>query len=57
MKKLMSHSFRVGSVTKKIASEEKMDKKQCEEAFIAGVLHDVGKLILVDNLRMSMQKP
>ncbi len=44
------HSVRVGQWAKKIAELEGGDQGFAEQAFTAGVLHDVGKLILVDNL-------
>lgn len=43
---LWRHSTAVGSFAKKIAQFEKLDKAQADEAFMAGMLHDVGKLSL-----------
>ncbi len=43
---LWRHSTTVGSMAKKIAQTEDMDKVLVDEAFMAGILHDVGKLIL-----------
>ena len=43
---LWRHSTTVGSMAKKIAQTEAMRKVLVDEAFMAGILHDVGKLIL-----------
>jgi len=47
---LWSHSLAVGSMAKEIALAETGDKGTGEEALMAGLLHDVGKLILRVNL-------
>jgi len=47
---MWSHSRRTGELAKVIATQLNADKKQTNNAFIAGALHDVGKLILADNL-------
>jgi HD-like signal output (HDOD) protein len=44
------HSLRTGTLAKAIATNENMDKDQVEEAFMAGLLHDLGKLIMVHNM-------
>ncbi len=41
------HSIMVGVVSGEIARAEKAEKEEVEEAIIAGVLHDIGKLILL----------
>ncbi len=41
------HSLRVAQQAKAIASLEKCDKTTADEIFIAGILHDIGNLILV----------
>ncbi|KAA3618933.1 MAG: HDOD domain-containing protein [Calditrichaeota bacterium] len=43
---LTNHNFIVGNFAKIIAQEEGCSKKICEQAFLAGLLHDIGKLIL-----------
>ncbi|HWH70429.1 MAG TPA: response regulator [Candidatus Sulfotelmatobacter sp.] len=45
-----SHSGRVAQLARKIVSLEGGDAKLQEQAFTAGLLHDIGKLILADNL-------
>ncbi|MCU7851831.1 MAG: HDOD domain-containing protein [Candidatus Thiodiazotropha sp. (ex Monitilora ramsayi)] len=47
---LWSHSTRVGSIAKQIAKAEGMGSPAVEDSLLAGMLHDIGKLILVLNL-------
>jgi HD-like signal output (HDOD) protein len=47
---IWDHSQRTGGLAKAIAQTQSADKKQISDAYIAGLLHDVGKLILADNL-------
>jgi putative nucleotidyltransferase with HDIG domain len=44
------HSLKTANLAKAIATKENMDKDQVEEAFMAGLLHDLGKLIMVHNM-------
>jgi putative nucleotidyltransferase with HDIG domain len=46
---LWSHSLAVATAAKKISSLESGDSKLAQEAFAAGILHDIGKLILGRN--------
>jgi HD-like signal output (HDOD) protein len=48
MTELMEHSMGTGRVAKKIAAECG-GRRLAEEAFVAGMLHDAGKLILAAN--------
>ncbi|MBN1866720.1 HDOD domain-containing protein [Candidatus Sumerlaeota bacterium] len=48
--RLWEHSLAVGVEAKDLAKEEHAPRHVCDDAFMAGVLHDVGKLILADNL-------
>lgn len=43
------HSFRVGLFSKAITEAETDDRNLIDDAFMAGMLHDVGKLILATN--------
>lgn len=43
------HSFRVALFSKAVAEAETDDKGLIDDAFMAGMLHDVGKLILATN--------
>jgi putative nucleotidyltransferase with HDIG domain len=47
---IYGHSLRTGTLAKAIAIREKMGTDQVEEAFMAGLLHDLGKLVMVHNL-------
>lgn len=47
---LWMHSMTVGSLAKKIAENETAEKEIIDNSLIAGVLHDIGKLILVSKL-------
>jgi HD-like signal output (HDOD) protein len=48
--RLWWHNMRVGQWARRIAQYEGGDETLAEQAFTAGVLHDVGKLILMDQL-------
>jgi putative nucleotidyltransferase with HDIG domain len=45
---IYAHCVRSGGIAKAIATMEKMDKEEIDNAVIAAVLHDIGKLILVE---------
>jgi putative nucleotidyltransferase with HDIG domain len=47
---LWDHSLAVGTLAKAIAKAERTDQKTVDSAFIAGMLHDVGKLVCVTKL-------
>ncbi|GAB4362389.1 MAG: response regulator [Deltaproteobacteria bacterium] len=47
---LWEHSFVVGADARAIAREAGAERKEADVAFMGGVLHDVGKLILAVNL-------
>lgn len=47
---LWEHSMRVAARSKRIAKLEDAENKTVDEAFTAGILHDVGKLVLAANL-------
>ncbi|HIP40327.1 MAG TPA: response regulator [Desulfocapsa sulfexigens] len=47
IKRLWSHSMAVGTCAKKIALSETDDKEFVDHCFIAGLLHDIGKLVLL----------
>jgi len=50
IERLMEHSVAVGSMARTIVRAETKDRALCDDAFVAGLLHDVGKLILADNM-------
>lgn len=43
---LWEHSLRVATLAQQIARHEQLEKTEIDDAFLSGVLHDVGKLIL-----------
>ena len=47
---LMRHAMRVGQYARAIFEKEGMEPVEMDNAFTAGLLHDVGKLILASNL-------
>ncbi len=48
--KLWHHSMAVGVSAKHISMLEKQNQKAVDDTFMAGLLHDVGKLVLATNL-------
>ncbi len=46
---LWEHSFRTAAMAKKIAQAESQDQKLIDDAFTGGLLHDLGKPILMMN--------
>jgi HD-like signal output (HDOD) protein/CheY-like chemotaxis protein len=47
---LLDHSISAGMLARSIAAQEDLGQNRIDEAFVAGMLHDVGKLILLDKL-------
>jgi putative nucleotidyltransferase with HDIG domain len=43
---LWRHSMQTAIIAKKISESEKLGKKMIDDIFIAGLLHDIGKLVL-----------
>jgi HD-like signal output (HDOD) protein len=48
--RIWSHSVLTGIFAKKIAQSEGAESMVVDEAFIAGLLHDLGKLMLISNM-------
>src|SRR5688572_11419171 len=46
---LWDHSLRTASAAQKLARYENLPSASCEEAFVSGLLHDIGKLVLAAN--------
>ena len=53
---LWSHSLEVSKAAKIVAFYEGAEKKFIDEAFVAGLLHDVGKLVFALNLPQEYQE-
>lgn len=54
--RLWQHSMLVGSHAKRVSRSEKAEKKSIDDAFMAGLLHDAGKLVLCANLPVEYEK-
>jgi len=50
VQKLFDHCLRTGILAKSIASIEGLDKEDIDNAFLSGLVHDAGKLILATQL-------
>jgi len=50
VEQLWKHSFQTASLAKWIAQLQTMDSTIVEEAFTAGLLHDIGKLMFIANM-------
>ncbi len=50
VEKSMLHGMRTAAIAKAIAKEEGRDRQNVEHAFLAGMLHDVGSLVLAAEL-------
>lgn len=49
-KGLLSHSLAVGQACRILAKRSKMPASLCEELFVAGLLHDIGKMMIAPRL-------
>lgn len=49
LESLWQHSMAVAALARKISRLESTDRNQAEEAFVSGMLHDTGRLILAAN--------
>lgn len=56
IERLWHHSMMVGAMAKRLAETEQLSTREVDEAFTAGLLHDVGKLILAASLPDIYQK-
>jgi putative nucleotidyltransferase with HDIG domain len=50
IERLWDHSIKTAAMAKEVAAREGLCKKDIDDIFMAGLIHDVGKLILADNL-------
>ncbi|MEM9353019.1 MAG: response regulator [Planctomycetota bacterium] len=46
---ILEHSVLVGGVAKQIAQSVGLSRDAADNAFLSGVLHDIGKLVMLDN--------
>jgi HD-like signal output (HDOD) protein len=56
LNKLWAHSMAVGACAKKIALAESNEKEIIDHSFIAGILHDVGKLVFASKMSESYDR-
>ncbi|MFQ5675078.1 MAG: HDOD domain-containing protein [bacterium] len=56
LEKLLAHSMAVATLAKKIAQNEGHHETIADDAMIAGMLHDSGKLVLAENLPEGYKK-
>jgi putative nucleotidyltransferase with HDIG domain len=54
--KLWDHSLQTAVAARKLALAERLPTATCEECFLAGLLHDIGKLILAANAEAEYKK-
>jgi putative nucleotidyltransferase with HDIG domain len=47
---LWDHSLRSALGARRLAQQMQLGHQECEQAFLAGLLHDVGKLVLIANV-------
>ena len=52
---LWDHSLRTAAAARKLARYENLSDAACEEAFVSGLLHDIGKLVLAGNADAEYQ--
>jgi HD-like signal output (HDOD) protein len=53
--RLWKHSLNTGSLARRIAREERGSREVCDEAFLGGLLHDIGELLFLVNLPQEYQ--
>lgn len=49
LERLTAHSLEVGSIARNVARSHGVDQEDCDVSLLAGMLHDVGKLVLIAN--------
>lgn len=54
--KVYDHCVKTGIIAQKIAQMEKKDKETADNAMIAGLLHDLGRLLLAENFPEDYQE-
>jgi len=53
---LWQHSWTTGVLAKRLCDLEETDRTLTDEAFVSGLLHDVGKLVLAANFPSSLEQ-
>lgn len=57
LEELWRHSLRTASVARAISFHEKLPRARAEEAFLAGMLHDVGKVVFATRVDVAPGNP
>lgn len=47
---LWDHSLKIALAARRISQSQGLTHEQCEKAFLAGLLHDIGKIVLMANV-------
>jgi len=55
IKRLWEHSLRVGCCARAIGEKEGLSRDEIDDCFIAGILHDIGKLILATKMPQEFE--
>lgn len=53
---IYSHSLEVGTNAQKIAESIGLVRPMCDEALMAGMLHDIGKLVMLTHFRCELEE-
>ncbi|MGO8676458.1 MAG: HDOD domain-containing protein [Limisphaerales bacterium] len=53
--RLWNHCWQVAHLVQRICLDQELSEAQGEEAFLAGILHEIGKLILIDSFPKDFQ--
>ncbi len=53
--RLWNHCWQVAHLVQRICLERELLQAKADEAFLAGILHEIGKLILIDNFPQEFQ--
>ena len=48
LENIWEHSMMTGNIAREIAKAEKVDKKIADDAFMAGIMHDIGMLVFLN---------
>ena len=56
IKRLWAHSITVGTLAKQIALSETEDKELIDHCFLGGLLHDIGKLVLLSKMTKKYEE-
>ncbi len=53
---IFGHSLSVGTLARKIAEDLGLPRSTCDEALMAGMMHDIGKLIMLTHFRPELEE-